>query len=525
MTSKRYLFILLIFINSYLAISQQAHTSILASRDTILMEESAGIHPMHAVIFDIDKSNKITGWHWENLSGRLLLELEEKYSFTLGKSYRKTIISTNLNDFSVEWEKHITESNNRVTLYDEIFFLELKKHTVRLDPANGKELWRIKRKLYFTLPKEKVGFFYSNRLSSDRMWAINLDTGEKIWEKQQNRRYGWDDVFMYDPQTLLIASEGINLYNIYNGYKQSYRAKTSYNDAADMILKNALVALGSLLTEAIFEEPFPIEIQDKVNTSSNIMSNVCIDENGNLYLASANKIACLSNKGETIWSNKLEKKKTSKSSLFLLNGNALLLNKGHANYNGNSTLLGEPYLASFDMKTGKEWYLAKIFAEKDEAINNFQVIDNTLFLLINHRIQTYDLTDGHFTGEINIDNFFPTIQDVVFIDGGIFVKKEGNISNIMEIDPELVHLITNEGEIISLDKSLAIINTYDRNDSYKVYLQTNGFDFLHHNGTTYILRGKNIVAILPFEANGFITPQNTFYHFGLNEIWKVDLEK
>lgn len=528
----RFLFLLLVGCYPYLTICQEVQSPFLMARDTILSEGPGGTMPLHAGIIGIGKNQKITGWHLDMPSGGLLLELENNQSFTSGKTYGKTLLMADPDDFSARWDKQIQDPDNAVIQAGDMLFLELKKNTSRLDPSNGNELWKIKKRLYFALPEEKTGFFYPRRLSSKQMSAIDLDTGNEIWETRQNRRYGWDDVFLYDPQTLLIASEGISLYNIRNGEKRAYRAKTSYNDAAGMVLTNVLGFLGGLFWAAISSDDdgggefLMVAYQDKVNTSSNIMSNVSIDESGNLYLGSANRIACISDKGETIWSNKLPKKKTSKSALFLHNGNAFLLNRGYANYNSRPAPMGEAYLASFDMQTGKKRYLEKIYTEKFETVDNFQVIGDILFVIIDKRVQTYDLTDGSFTGELIIDRINLLSGGSWFIDGGIYVKDStGCFRDIMDVDPELVHVMTAQGDIFSLDGSLAKIKMYGSNDAYSFYLRANGFTFLHHKGATLVLHGQTPVAELPFEADGFLAPGNIFYHIDQDRIWKIDLDR
>lgn len=520
-----FLFSLFLIGYPFLGECQEIRSPFINTRDTILPDGFGRIGPIHAEITGIENDKTIARWHLDNSSGGMLLELEDKQSFNSGKAYRKTLLMADPHNFSAKWRKEITDVDNRVIQTGEMLFLALKKQTIRLDPANGNELWKTNKRLYFVLPEAGTGLFYPHRLSNDRMCALNLDTGEKRWEAKQNRRYGWDDAFLYDRNTLLIASEGITLFNINNGEKKEYHAKTAYNDAAGMVLKNLLGFMTDLFFTMAFDDGINIATyQDKVNTSSNIMSNVSIDKEGKLYLASANKIACLSDKGEAIWSAKLPKKKSSKSSLFLHNGNAYLLNRGYANYNSRPTLMGEAYLASFDLQTGEKRYLEKIYTDKSEVIDNFQVIGDILFVLMNNRVQTYDLTDGLFTGELTIDMINTFSDGSWFIDGGIYVKDEtGGYRDIMDVDPELVHVMTGQGNIVSLNESLAKIKMYSQHESYRLYLQANGFTFLHHNGSTLLLHGQTPVAQLPFEASGFLTHDNIFYHFGRHEVWKIDL--
>lgn len=523
---NRFLFLFLLACYPYLIVSQEVKSPFLVPRDTVFMGESVQKGLLSAKIVGIKEDKKVTGWNFDPSTNGILLQLESRHSFSSRESYGKTILMANPEDFSVGWAKQTKEVDNTIMQAEDMLFMTIKKNTFRLDPSNGNELWKIKQKLYFSLPEEKIGFFYPHGSSSARMSAVNLKTGKKIWETDQERRYGWDDVLLYDPQTLLIATEGISLYNIYNGKNYRYEAKTAYNDAGQMVLVNILGFLSNVFFAAVLDgevDFFPY--QGKVNTSSNIMSNVCIDENGNLYLASADKIACVSNKGETIWDRKLPKKKTSKSSLFLHNGNVYMLNRGYANYNSNPTLMGEAYLASFNMKTGEEQYCETLYAGKEEAVDNFQVVGNTLFLLMNNRIQTYDLAGGTFKGESSVHVNDPMSMSW-FVDGGIYVVDgEGHFRDLIDAEPERIHVMTDHNSVVSLNELLMEMKTYPEEDIYRLYLQVNGFTFLHRQGNTLILHGQTPIAELPFEADGFMTPDNTFYHIGKREIWKINISR
>lgn len=315
---KKTLVLSVILFYTFIAKSQDIPISFFETpRDTLISNSLTSGKPLHAQIINVSDNKKIVGWNYYPSVDGIFFQLENNQAFASNKKYSKDLVMVNSQTFSATWNKKVRNMDNSLVSNGDLLFLTLKKKTFLLDITDGKELWNIKKDLYYALPQEKIGLFYPFGNSSSKMTAINLKTGKPIWEADQPRRFGWDDAYLYDPTTLLIAGEGFKLYNIYNGQIFEYKAKTSYSDASQKFWGNMLLAVTTGVVSGLLGGDVSVYSGDyNVNTSSNIMSNVSIDAEGNFYLASVDRITCLSGKGKIVWTNKLPKNKTAKSTLF-----------------------------------------------------------------------------------------------------------------------------------------------------------------------------------------------------------------
>jgi hypothetical protein len=94
-----------------------------------------------------------------------------------------------------------------------------------------------------------------------------------------------------------------------------------------MVGINILGFIFGLLTDTYFYQSQP-------DVASDMISNLLIDPEGNVLLASRNRISRIDHAGNVLWSSPLPEKITSKSSLFLLDTVVYMINRGYAQYNG-----------------------------------------------------------------------------------------------------------------------------------------------------------------------------------------------
>lgn len=521
---KRIYILLLVVVSAFSVFAGNADSLFFsAPKDTIAGKNLLTSANLHGKRYSIVGNKKISEWNGFSGTENILLQIDASRFFHWdNKKYLKNLAMLNPETFTIDWTKDIRSIDNSVHVVENNLFVKIKKQTYRLDLADGKELWKLKREFYYALPEKQIGLFYPNGVSSDNLWAVNLNNGRKIWETKQSRRFGWDDVYLYDPETLLIASEGFSLYNIYNGEKGSYKAKTSYSDATKRFWGNMALAVITTVMLATMEEVAVVpEFDYRKNISSNIMSNISIDSEGNLYVASLDKISRVSKSGKTLWSRDLPKKETSKSSVFLLNGKVYLVNRGYALYNGSPTRMGRAFLAAYDMETGESVFSEKLSA-KDESVDNFQVIGNTLYVIMNDNILAYGLETGTLiTSKLTDSERFKQLR---FVDEPIFVKTDdGQFIDISQENSEIIWLINGQNQLIAVNEDLLQVDFIERERVFEPSVGANGFLFLRQGRKSVILHNGIAVAELSFAPNGFISAKNRFYQIDTQGITEVDL--
>src|SRR5690554_6207207 len=191
-----------------------------------------------------------------------------------------------------------------------------------------------------------------------------------------------------------------------------------------------------------------------------MMSNMLIDPDGNVLFASRDRISRVDHAGNIGWSQSLPEKITSKSSLLLVDSVIYMINRGHALYNGGFSPIGDPYIAAFDLYTGKQLYLTHM-AEEKGAVINYQVINDQLFLVFEDKIVTYSLWDGIAIKEKAID-----LQKEERLEGfakpGLYVKQDDSIFTELTSGFYNYNVITTTGgRAFVLTDSLETLVAYD----------------------------------------------------------------
>src|SRR5690554_7666579 len=127
---------------------------------------------------------------------------------------------------------------------------------------------------------------------------------------------------MLDNATLLISVDGIQAVNLKNGKGWTYKADTSKKEIGKMIGFNAInIILGLIFDYYV--------VQTEPDTYSDMVSNMLIDPSENTILASKDRISKINKSGKIQWSTSLPEKKTSKSSLFLIDTNIFKIGRAH----------------------------------------------------------------------------------------------------------------------------------------------------------------------------------------------------
>ncbi len=534
---------------SALANGQAPGEVFLVNDSTVGMKYSSGL-PVLAKRYVVN--GKLFKWHWDGYSNNLLLELKEsdhkKGSFT----NRGTLNMVDMDTKNIKWSRPANYNSSDVKLMGEYCFHSERKRNHRLNPETGEVMWMNKNEFYFIDPVLNIGVGYPLQSLSNKLTAVDLSNGKELWNKRVNRAYGWDDAYMFDDSTLLISVEGIKTINLTNGKGWSYNASTSHKEIGKMIGFNALNIILGLIFDVY-------AWQNEPNIYSDLVSNMLIDPHGNIVLASKNRITKVNSSGSIQWSSPLPKKKTSKSTLFLIGSRIFMINRGHALYNRGFSTVGIPYLASFDLQSGKQLFLVPI-AQKEEFVRNFQVVNNRLFVAFEDRIAAYSLNDGSVINEKTLELDKGEFLDL-FVDSGIYRKvtwgeewNEKEIGNGEEDESRIVSskwnwnrngkkneplfkelmsdfsnhnfMMTSEGRVFILKDNLETVWVYDKEDLYHVVLNNDRYTLVSNNNTDFILLDSSSVAIAIIKASAelFIN-ENALYFFDKDSFWEIDLNQ
>lgn len=454
-------------------------------------------------------------WNGENLQ----LQLRETNKRGTDFRNKGSLNLVDLENKSVLWSRKLDYNSDLIRNEGSYLLLNSGAKTYVINPQTGENIWEAKQNFYFVDPVTGIGLAYPFSPTSNKMTAYDMRTGTQLWNQKLDRTYGWDDAYMYNDSTLIIAVKGLNVFNIRNGNNWRYEASTIRRDIGKTIAKNvAGIALGVLTGVYVYNT--------NLDVATEMVSNILIDPSGDLLQASRDKIARVDMNGSEKWSTPLPKDITSKSSLFVMNDVVYMINKGFAFYNGNFSMIGDPYFAAFDLNDGRQIYLEEIHEKKD-FIRNFQVIDDLLFLVFQTKVATYSLSDGKFQKLHEFKGLDKGEELDAFFESDIFVKQtDSQFVDLSRKNPELSYIRTDEYRVFSLNDSLDVVEQFNKEHIYHKTVDYGDYTFITNDDKTSIILNAQYqpVAEIKTTSNMFIR-KDKLYAVERDAIWETDLKQ
>lgn len=493
--------------------AQQPESGLFAIQDTVIGKTLSG-EKITAKYYKAPY--KIFRWHWDGVSDNLLLQLRQTNKKGTSFKNEGSIVMIDLNDKSVKWSRSVNYNKSEIKQQGKHLFFSEKKRNFCLDPETGNVLWENRNDFYFINPILNIGVGYPVLSMSNNLSAVDLSNGNTLWTKSVDRTRGWNDAYMLTDSILLIAVNGIQALELPTGKSWTYKAATGQKKIGKMIAVNAAGILLGVLTGTAVYQSSPDEVTE-------MNSNMLIDNRNNIVLASRNVISRIGSSGEVLWSTPLPEKITSKSSVFLKDSTVYMINRGYAFYNGGFSMIGDPYFAAFNLNDGSQQYL-NLILEKKEFIRNFQVINDTLFLVFENKIATYSLADGSLLTE-KIIGLEKGEQLDAFVESGIYIRQgDFTFLDIAKAYPEQNLMMTSANRIISLTDSLETLITYEKNDIFEKVIDISDYKILTNDEKEFIVCDFSGNPAFKFQASpNMFVANNKLYAFDNYAFWEMDI--
>ena len=233
----------------------------------------------------------------------------------------------------------------------------------------------------------------------------------------------------------------------------------------------------------------------------------------------------MDNTGKVLWATPLPEKITSKSSLFLVDSVVYMINRGYAQYNGGFSMIGDPYLAAFDLRIGSRLYLT-IIPEKKEFIRNFQVVNDMLLLVFEDKIASYRLGTGTLMAE-KIPELGKDEHLDAFVESGIYWKRNDTefidlVSNFSNYNL----MMTSQGRLFVLTDDLETVFVYGKEDLYRITAENLHYALVTSNDSDFVVlnASDNPVATLKVSSDMFLD-RDRLYFFDKNAFSEIDLSR
>ncbi len=384
--------------------------------------------------------------------------------------------------------------NNKVLWFDKIMYQTesieqfggVTLHTTGgksycLDNETGIQLWEVKNSLIIADPIDNIGIGYKLQPSKGKqntLEGIDLNTGQPVWEREINREYSWNNYFYLNDSTLLVGAAGLHTINIFDGTGWDYNTITGKKDYTASAVGTGLGIAAGLLTGTY-------AVSTGHNLVRDVVSNVIVDSL-HIYFASKEHLVKLDKQGEIIWQKTLPNDLTSSSWINKSNDNLILVNRGYAYMGYRQLDFGTPFIASFNINSGDQNYLATVSNEKKEMISGLDRYDDTLLIVYNDHVSKYSINDGKKIidqpfnigehGELNY-----------FIGDQVFVQRDSLFLSLPQMDSSKHYLYTKSGTVLILNSDLEIENRIEAEDFYIYYLSRNDKKFISKENQTYVI--------------------------------------
>jgi len=404
------------------------------------------------------------------------------------------VILYDLSNKKTKWTKNIDYQNNFIEQHNNFILKGSLQKTYCLDFETGENLWKAQNLIAFVNPwlKTGIGYYpYSPYLTiGDDFEGIDLSNGKTKWKRKINHDYNLNDIFMLNDSIALIVSSGLHSVNLKNGKGWDYNAKTGV--------------------------PF---LREK---KTEMISNVLIDSL-NIYFASKEKISHLDFNGNILWSTPLPEDLTSGSIIILMDSTLFMINTGSANLNYAIFKQGKPYLAAFEIKTGKNIFLNTV-DDKSGKIIESKIRKDEILILYKDKIAKCSINDGSLVSE----KYFETGKYgelLGFISNKVFTKIDSTYKSLALSDTVNHYVYTKKNKILKVNNEMTILNEYDSNQFYRYYLHFNKLRFLKKESTTIVI-DKNDIIVAKIDVPGIATKiGNKLYFVQEKSLIEVDLKE
>jgi PQQ-like domain len=323
-----------------------------------------------------------------------------------------------------------------------------------LNPQNGRTLWSNTVEIIQVDRQKKIGLGYG-LMKQNRLFGVDLATGEDMWHRDIPRDYGWNGSYQPNDSTIIILASGVHFINLKTGKGWDVEMATGKKDYSGTVATNIAGAALGLLTGTFM-------YSTGHNTVTGLSSNALIKED-KIYVASKKNLICLDFNGKERWITPMPKDSMSKSSIFIRDSTLYMVNHGYAYFNGKEIPFGKSFIAAFDLATGKTQYLDAISGV--DVVEDIRLDSENIVLLAKDKLLKYELQSGKLITDIVIKN---SKEDPLtnFVGNQVFENKDSVYQSIVLSDTSNLVVATKKNILITFDKNLNAVKEQNFDQLY-----------------------------------------------------------
>jgi len=382
-----------------------------------------------------------------------------------GKSWKNSgkISYINFKDHRELWSKSINyQSQRAMCVKSGVLFSDV--NNIFYKDNAGVEPWSTVSSLVQINDSLNLVFGY-DYMFPNTLRAYSLIDGTELWKTKVSHDYGWSDQIDLSPSQKLVVADNLYRINLSTGETLQYPLKVGKPDVGRMLLQGLAAAAAAGVGAAVTGSQYyytPVTIKN--NVINGMVSNICQNDSV-YYIADREKVSCVDTLLQPKWTCEIPDNMSSHSAL-LVNGDRLyMLNMGYGLKDGYRRVKrGTPFLASYDLHTGKQIYM-NILSPKKDMIEGVIATKDAFFMLFDDGLVYQNVVDTTVSRhDWNVEKYgklYQFVTDTVYVIDSI----KGNFTPVY-FDGANCPVYSDNGHLYVVDKDLNIKADYPENLIY-----------------------------------------------------------
>ncbi len=343
-------------------------------------------------------------------------------------------------------------------------------------------------------------------IKSNKLCAYSLKDRSMLWKTKVNHEYGWNDAISTSLSRKLIVADNLYSINMLTGETCQYPLKVGKPDVGSMLLQGlVMVAAAGVGAAVAGGQCFYTPVIINNNVITGMASNICLNDSV-YYIADRDKVSCVDTLLKPRWTSEIPHHLASHSILLVNDDRLYMLNMGYGLKNSSRRVKrGKPFLASYDIHTGKQIFMNMLSPKKD-MIEGAIAAEDAFFMLFDDGLAYQNVVDTTVSRHRwDVDKYgklYQFVTDTVYVINSM----KGNFTPVY-FDGANCPVYSDNGHLYIVDKDLNIKADYPDNLIYRpcirmkdYYCVNKGYDFwvIHKIGlpithfNTFVRHGEYI---------------------------------
>jgi len=360
----------------------------------------------------------------------------------------------------------------------------------------------------------------------NRLRAYSLTDGTELWKTKVSHDYGWSDQIDLSPSKKLVVADNLYCINLSTGETLEYPLKVGKPDVGRMILQGLAMAAAAGVGAAVTGSQYyytPVTIKN--NVINGMVSNIWLNDSV-CYIADREKVSCVDTLLKSKWTCEIPDNLASHSEL-LVNGDRLyMLNMGYGLKDGYRRVnRGKPFLASYDIHTGKQIFM-NMFSLKKDMIEGAIATNDAFFMLFDDGLAYQNVVDTtvsrHSWDVEKYGKLYQFVTDTVYAIDSI----KGNFTPVY-FDGVNCPVYSDNGHLYVVDKDLNIKTDYPENLIYTPCVRMKDYFCVNKDDDFWFIHklGLPVIHFNTVVRHGEIIGKKLTLLTDKNDLLFIDLDK